>query len=437
MPVIAKPPAVKRTMVLYRKYSDLMIDDIYEAYIESDKTTDPHQAIALKNELEHRKAQGEVSAKGYDLETHEIVRDLKSGQPMTHEELPVVFSGRAGDYFRIWIVNLCLSLLTLGIFSAWAKVRKKRYFYSHFTIAGTPFQYLGQPIPILKGRLVAVAGFGAYYIASHFIPAMLPFVLGIGLVAAPLVLVRSAAFTARYSAYRNMTFQLDAGYMDAFKVLYAWGILPAFALGIIFQGFGHAWFTVITSLVFSVSFPWLICRIKKFIVTGTEFGQKKGVFSAKGFQFFTIYFGAGLIFSAVMLPIGFLAGTVLGFSQNMSWFSYVVASTSYIGYLFAYAYIRAQSTNLVWQHTRLGPLSFHSTMRFGKLAGLYLTNALGIMASLGLLIPWAVIRTLKYRADHMEVRLHGALTEFLGSEQEAVAAAGAETMEFFDWDLSI
>lgn len=36
------------------------------------------------------------------------------------------FRGRGGEYFRIWIVNLALSLLTLGIYSAWAKVRTGR-----------------------------------------------------------------------------------------------------------------------------------------------------------------------------------------------------------------------------------------------------------------------------------------------------------------------
>lgn len=61
-------------------------------------------------------------------------------------------------------MNLCLTLVTFGIFSAWAKVRKKRYIYSHTTLGGTPFQYLARPIPILKGRLIAAAGFGVYFI---------------------------------------------------------------------------------------------------------------------------------------------------------------------------------------------------------------------------------------------------------------------------------
>ncbi|MDR1854861.1 MAG: DUF898 domain-containing protein, partial [Azoarcus sp.] len=37
------------------------------------------------------------------------------------------FTGSGGEYFRIWIVNLLLSILTLGIYSAWAKVRREQY----------------------------------------------------------------------------------------------------------------------------------------------------------------------------------------------------------------------------------------------------------------------------------------------------------------------
>lgn len=33
------------------------------------------------------------------------------------------FRGTIAEYFKIWIVNIALSLLTLGIYSAWATVR--------------------------------------------------------------------------------------------------------------------------------------------------------------------------------------------------------------------------------------------------------------------------------------------------------------------------
>jgi uncharacterized membrane protein YjgN (DUF898 family) len=123
--------------------------------------------------------------------------------------------------------------------------------------------------------------------------------------------------------------------------------------------------------------------------------------------------------------------------KEMWIFTYLSPIFIYAGYVLAYAYIQARSGNLVWNHTRIGPLRFQSTLRCRDLAGLYVTNAIGIICSLGLLIPWAVIRTLKYRADRMRVFQDRALTEFQGSDLSVVAALGAETLDFFDVDISI
>lgn len=68
-------------------------------------------------------------------------------------------------------------------------------------VDGTPFQYLGQPVPILKGRIVAAMLFTVYYASSHFFTSLLPYVLTAGVVLAPWVIVRSAAFNARYIDY--------------------------------------------------------------------------------------------------------------------------------------------------------------------------------------------------------------------------------------------
>ena len=70
--------------------------------------------------------------------------------------LPFEFRGNGGEYFRIWIVNLLLTIVTLGIYSAWAKVRRLRYFYGNTLLDGHSFEYHGRPLAILKGRLIVV-----------------------------------------------------------------------------------------------------------------------------------------------------------------------------------------------------------------------------------------------------------------------------------------
>lgn len=70
--------------------------------------------------------------------------------------LPFKFTGSGGEYFKIWIVNIFLTIITLGIYSAWAKVRNKRYFYSNTQLDGSTFKYLANPLKILQGRIIAV-----------------------------------------------------------------------------------------------------------------------------------------------------------------------------------------------------------------------------------------------------------------------------------------
>jgi uncharacterized membrane protein YjgN (DUF898 family) len=72
---------------------------------------------------------------------------------------PIIFEGKVSEYFGIWIVNLSLTLLTLGIYSAWAKVRRKKYFYNNTLIDNVGFDYHAKPTAILKGRIIAVLFF--------------------------------------------------------------------------------------------------------------------------------------------------------------------------------------------------------------------------------------------------------------------------------------
>ena len=58
-------------------------------------------------------------------------------QPPPHAPQPLRFNGNGAEYFGIWIVNLLLSIVTLGIYSAWAKVRRLQYFYRHTELAGS------------------------------------------------------------------------------------------------------------------------------------------------------------------------------------------------------------------------------------------------------------------------------------------------------------
>lgn len=359
----------------------------------------------------------------------------------TERVLDIEFRGSAREYFRIWAVNLCLTLLTLGIFSAWAKVRKKRYFYSHTTLDNTPFQYLGQPIPILKGRIVAVVLFLTWYLSSHFFVALMPVVIGVAAVLAPWVMVRSAAFNARYSAFRNMTFSFDATTRDAVMTLYAWGLIPLMLVGgFIMWKWEQPMLMGIAFAAFAFYVPFWLARIKRFLVGHTRFGGATGKLSITGGNFYFIYFKAGLIVSGLSIVAGMVVFTITKAASNLvagEEIAMLALIPFYLVYVFAYAYSQAQTGNLVWNNTQLGPMRFQSVLTGRGLAWLYLTNGVAILLSLGLLIPWAVVRSFRYRAERLRGLLQGEWSAFRGSETSSVRAVGAEVGEMFDLDFSL
>ena len=73
----------------------------------------------------------------------------------------IAFSGSGSEYFRIWIVNLLLTLVTLSLYYPWAKVRRLRYFHTNTQVAGHALDFHGEPVKMLRGHLLVLALAGA------------------------------------------------------------------------------------------------------------------------------------------------------------------------------------------------------------------------------------------------------------------------------------
>jgi uncharacterized membrane protein YjgN (DUF898 family) len=101
------------------------------------------------------------------------------------------------------------------------------------------------------------------------------------------------------------------------------------------------------------------------------------------------------------------------------------------------AYIETTIGNLVWNNVVSGEHRFVSTLRTKHMLWLYMSNVLGIVFSLGLLIPWAEIRMTRYRMNNLKLLAAGELGGVVAKEQQAVAATGAEISDFFDFDVGL
>jgi uncharacterized membrane protein YjgN (DUF898 family) len=94
---------------------------------------------------------------------------LKSADLLRHgiESHPVQFTGSGAEYFRVWIVNLLLTVVTLGFYTPWARRRKAQYFYSNTQVAGSPLEFVAEQKRMVAGFLVFVALYMAYKLAVN------------------------------------------------------------------------------------------------------------------------------------------------------------------------------------------------------------------------------------------------------------------------------
>ena len=165
--------------------------------------------------------------------------DTSSQAVLSAKTTPVIFQGKASEYFGIWIVNLLLSLVTLGIYSAWAKVRRKKYFYNNTLIDNVGFDYHAKPISILKGRLIAVAFFIAYGMSASIHPFLPAVFLGIFFIILPWLVVRGSLFNARNTSHRGLRFDFVGTIGQAAKVFIGLPMLILPTLGLIMPYIAH------------------------------------------------------------------------------------------------------------------------------------------------------------------------------------------------------
>jgi uncharacterized membrane protein YjgN (DUF898 family) len=336
------------------------------------------------------------------------------------------FHGRDAEYFRLWIANLLFTLLTLGIFSAWAKVRKKRYFYGNTRFAGDCFDYTGQPLAILKGRLVAALIVAAYFLSGEIVAGSQVWFWMAGAVALPWVATRALLFNAANSAWRGVRFDFRAHAWDAFRYFVPRMLLVPLSLGL--------------------AFPWLQARGREWLMRQHAHGRARCECDIPMRR----YYGAWVRAFGLMLLLGVATGAVGGMlamkaedwlenlPEGFGWVSVAIPILlGYLGYAFAWAVLTARTFNAAWSGTRLGNLTFEANMESNALAKIYLVNILAIFATFGLAVPWATLRTYRYRLSCLSARTDGDIIHQAAPGQAPIGAAGQEMGDLFNVDFGL
>jgi uncharacterized membrane protein YjgN (DUF898 family) len=336
------------------------------------------------------------------------------------------FHGKAVEFWQIWIVNVLLSVITLGIYSAWAKVRTMRYFYGNTELDGHRFNYLATPIQVLKGRIIAVILFGLYYVISSLFPVAAIFLMLAMLFLFPLFICTSLRFNLRMSSYRNVKFDFKGKYGEA---LVNFLILPIVSL-----------FTLYLAL------PWVLKRIDNFLISNVSYGDKQ----FKPELSTSKYYSASLITLLFMCITFGLFAVVIGM-VGMSFAQFTAEETPQFSWalviMFAFyiiiinvvsAYYQATIRNHMFNNTEVEKVAkFNSTFDFLSLAWLHLSNLLLIMCTFALAYPWAKIRAAQYAVNHTQVKLSDEKEKVIDQLGEEQTAIGDEIANVFDVDIAL
>jgi uncharacterized membrane protein YjgN (DUF898 family) len=356
--------------------------------------------------------------------------DAPSQAPSAHAPAQLRFTGSGGEYFRIWIVNLLLTILTLGIYSAWAKVRRLQYFYRHTELAGSGFDFHGSAIRILIGRVLALGMLIAYNY-SFTLHSLLTLVILVALAAVmPWLLRNSFRFRLYNSSWRGTRFHFRGSLGGAYRVFLLNGFL-----------------TLITLYVMA---PFTHQRLKAYQHGNSWFGQTRFSFHARAGQFYLLYLmllAALLVFGIVLGAAG-IASTFTTLFQAQAEGGHVDPRAVFRALLILYGALllvgvsigpafHALMTNLIWNNTRLGEHRIECNMSPLVLIWIGLSNLVLVALTLGLFMPWAMVRLAKYQFESMRLLPASDLQEFVAAEPEKLGAVGEEAAAVFDFDIAL
>jgi uncharacterized membrane protein YjgN (DUF898 family) len=161
-------------------------------------------------------AQGAVPSAMVDVPAAAMKAD--GAEASSNLQTHLTFTGTGTEYFRIWVVHALLTVLSLGVYSAWAKVRKARWFAQHTRLLGDPFDYHGQPRKILLGRLVAIALVIAYSQSFRWSTTAGLVVVGVLLVLGPALYGTAQRFRMLNTSWRGVRFGFDASPQAVYAV---------------------------------------------------------------------------------------------------------------------------------------------------------------------------------------------------------------------------
>lgn len=311
---------------------------------------------------------------------------------LTHR---LTFFGSGLSLFAIQMVNMFLTLVTLGSYSFWGRTRVRKYLMRETQFGEDRFEFHGTGKELLWGWIKAAIVFGVPLILLPYVPHLAGGSVGlrqavsvlsslIVFVFIPVATVGSRRYRLSRTSWRGIRFSFRG------KV---WSYVGIYVFG---------W--VLTAVTLGLYKPFLDARTYGFLVSHSYFGNRLFRFDGNGRDLFRPFLLAWLL----TIP-----------TLGIYWFWYSARRQRYF-----------------WERTSFGDLRFRSTVTGGALLGLHAANLLLLLVTLGVAWPWVRVRKIRFFFEY--VRARGQFDpESIIQEAQAASPMGEALAGFFDMDFDL
>ena len=386
------------------------------------------------------------------------------------------FTGTGSEYFKIWIVNVLLTIITLGLYSPWAKVRNRRYFYANSTLADRNFEYHATGKQLFVGFLIAMVFFIAYVVLGEIYPLGNLILFGVLFVAIPWLIWRSLIFNMRVTSFSNVHFsfvgKLKTAYINFFVypfflMLALYGV-PIFASILITKIMlstesDMGWLVTILPILMIVAFAvafYLLAVIKKknteYVMNGSRYGQ--GEFEAKvEAKKFMIINLKTLGISLVVMVLGGLLLAPLGGIETLAmlgsnpemlergelppaFFASIAAlyGIMIVMMILILSYSATRQRTYIFDNTLLdNKIAFKSTLRARDMIWVMFSNIILVLLTLGFAAPWAKVRMARLMLENTQVDTTQGFDEYITQKQNEESSLGEQIGDAFDVDVGV
>ncbi|MGR4050494.1 YjgN family protein [Kosakonia cowanii] len=365
------------------------------------------------------------------------------------------FQGSGKGYFVVWLVNILLTLITLGIYLPWALIRARRYFYENTDLEGARFSYHATGRSIFVGWLCLLALYVIFLINIVHQNTLLQLcMMGLFILFFPWLITQGLRYQMLMTEINGVRFNFYASPLRAWWVMMGCPLLIIIATVVIFSLFTSsavsagsyaATFTLIAigSLVLLLGIAVMqgVFAAQWFgmMVNNLQYGKLKfsGNFSMK--KCITIVVLSMLLFIPFialvmvmivpsMITMMQAAYMVQGDPEQMAMMMgplYGKIILSYLIYIFGavvcftFAFVKLRAY-LYSQLALEGEIRFSSTVTVGRMLWLSISNMAVCLVTLFLAWPWAKVRMTRYLLENTHV--HGNL-EALTLEDHGIQPA--------------